>query len=256
MHDRVSFQQAFYNEAGLATARLCAFDGNENGSYSTPKQFMDAGTTSKTVFDRCVFGRAAANGLGDGMSHDVYMGGDEIEISDSVFCGSSNGNSIKLRVNTATVERCFVGRTHGRFIDCPGGTALATTGNVFQTAPGAQSNNAFGLFDEDDTLNTSGPGLWTSTDDTFIFGGRWMEIFWFNQQSTATFKRPQVYWWGDTPPTIIFCRSYDGSNPLPTPPEFALTEANRIAGPVSVPGDPTARSAPLRLRPGLDWQRG
>jgi len=231
----------FYNEAGTAHLLRCAFDGNGNGGYAMPREYMsDKALPNHTLYEKCVFGREAGNGVGDERSHDVYIGGHSVAFLGSIFCGTTNGNSLKLRVSKADVAGCHIRRTAGRFFDVPGGCILNSKGNTYVTNPGATSNNSMGFFDEDNIGNNSdGYGEIAFVDDTFVFGGRHTEIWWLNHPEVKmSFTNCRVLWYGDRPPFVVASRDVGASVQLPLPDFFTFGEHNRIAGPPAVPADP------------------
>ncbi len=235
-------EAGFYNEYGSAVIEDCAFDGCENGGYAQPREF-NGRMPSWTTYRRCVFGRAAANGMESG-AHDVYLGGEGADFEDCIFVGNSRANTVKLRGNALNLRGNWIGRASGRIIDLPGGTVLRSTGNTYVTLPGAPSNNCFGLNDEGDPGdNTDGDGDAIFDGDTFIFGGRWKEVFWINHPNAKVlFKNIKVFWYGDVPPAVVFSRDVGGTDLIdfagnPFGPD-RFTAANRLPGPPSPPADP------------------
>lgn len=218
------------------TAFSCAFDGCENGvfapSYATPQ-----GKTLNIIIHSCVFGREAANGLNDGRSHDVYLGGERVYIASSIFCGTSRGNTIKVRGKELILENSYIGRRNGRWIDCPGNTKVTSSGCTFVTCS-QESRNAIGLFDEEDLgcAPEGQIGSWVSTNDTFIFQ-RWKEVIWLNGENvTAQFFTPKVFWVGAagaTPPIV----EVQGPGKIIGTNPFIFGEHNRLDFLPPVPGD-------------------
>lgn len=217
---------------GTVSLEYCAFDGNEDGIFSP------AGGSRALVtylINYGVFGRLVPNGDPDGLSHDTYICAHKFEVRNSIFCGTSAGNTIKSRSPNVLVEDSFVGRRHGRWIDLPGATDLVTSRNTFVTFPDCTSRNAFGLNDEgDDAVNPGQFGSWISTDDTFYFS-RWEEAIWLKDpRIVPVFIRPVVFWIGApgaTPPNVVF-----PDNAFASP--FVFTEANRVSAAPDVPPDP------------------
>ena len=221
--------------SGVLTVVLCAFDGCEDGVFAPPGNLMTY------ILDRCVFGRTAANGLADGRSHDTYVGAENFVIKGSVFCGTSNGNTIKSRSPKVDVTDSFVARSNGRWIDLPGATDLTTSRNTFVTLAGASSGNAFGINDEGDgNVQPGKSGSWLSTDDTFIFS-RTTETLWFPDANTRVeFVRPVVQWAGPkgSAPPSIEVRAPAGFTFVGGVNPFVLTEANRLDAFPAIPADP------------------
>ena len=234
--------EAGFHAEGAAVAALlrCAFDGCENGVFVPPASAV------ALLVDGCVFGRASANGLADGRAHDMYVGGKSVTVRRSVFAGNSRGNIIKVRGPHLLAEDSWVGRGNGRWLDFPGGTDAVTGRNIFVTLPGAISNNAIGLYDEDDAAASPSPGSWLSEDDTFIFS-RHTEIIWNNRPDTfrVSIIRPKVFWIGApgaTPPHVVYSSDAGGNMPIALPGNpftpAAFTEANRLDAAPALPNDP------------------
>lgn len=217
---------------GTVTLLGCAFDGCENGVFAQP------GCLADLVIDRCVFGKNTHNGLADGRSHDNYVACRSLTIKNSVYVGDSFGNTIKCRSSFLDVSGSFVARTTGRWIDLPGGTTATSTGNVYVTHPGADSQNAFGFYDESDAGSVPGKfGSFLSTDDTFYFS-RFQENIWVNNPATVVqFVRAKVFWIGQqgaTPPTVVI----QGPGTLTGENPFVFNETNRVDFQPGIPSDP------------------
>jgi|GEM_PF-4206004 len=233
-----------YCQSGDMRLLRCAFDSCENGVYGMPREFTGADGPGFTTIESCVFGRAGANGLGDGRSHDVYLGGKGAKITKTIFAGNARGNTIKVRGNTLLLEDNWISRTNGRFVDLPGGTECNSRRNVYVTAPGAEghygSNNAFGFFNEDDVTNTDNAGSFLSEDDTFIFGPRQTEVIWIQRPTfRVEFIRPKVFWYGAAAPSVeIYGAGNTGRGVIAGVNPFVFTADNRLAGPPPMPADP------------------
>lgn len=222
------------NFTGAATLLRCAFDGNENGIFMPDR----ADCLIDLLVQACVFGRTAANGESDERSHNLYVGGRTVTITNSIVLASV-ANTVKVRGPSLVMAGSYLTR-HGRFLDCPGETVIATSGNTFVTPVGDDSQNAFGFFDEGDVnANPGKVGSWTSNADTFYFS-RFNEVLWINDVNLRVeFINPNVKWIGPSgsaPPgvTIMGPGSLAGVNP------FVFTEANRVDVAPPVPDDPTA----------------
>ena len=223
---------------GALTLLRDSFDGQEDGV------FCPASTTIDTVIDSSVFGRTAPNGLNDGRSHDIYCSSLTLTVRNSVFVGSSRGNTIKSRSATVNVSNSFIARFNGRWIDAPAASVWNSTGNTYVSLPGTTSQNAMGFYDEVDTSQDAivpHHGTFTSTNDTFIFS-RFNEVIWINAaDAVVQFSGAKVFWIGargSNPPTVTIQGpgSITGSNPFSP---AAFTEANRLDAAPGIPADPT-----------------
>ncbi len=220
--------------AGQLLLQLCAFDGCENGVFAPP----GGSTLVDYVLDRCVFGRNKNNGLADGRSHDTYVCSGTFRIMASIFVGNSVGNTIKTRSPRLDVSDSYIGRSNGRWLDCPGATVATSTRNTYVSLPGCASGNAMGFNDEGDNNVRPGEGAqFTSTDDTFYIS-RFSEVIWLAGATTrAEFIRPKVFWVGQPgsqPPSVTFTGEGQlvGANP------FVFDSSNRVSAPPDAPPDP------------------
>lgn len=220
------------SEATVELVRV-ALDWCENGLF-VPNP--PTGARVNAVVDRCVFGRTGPNGADDGLSHDIYVSGKSLTVRDSIFVGNSKGNTIKSRSATILIERNWVGRGNGRWIDAPCASSLVSRGNKYVTLAGADSANALGLYDENDTRHPGG-GNFLFEGDEFYLSRANGEVFWLpDRRSVATFKDCKLFWVGppgSTPPSLEL-RGPGTVIGLNT----ALTEANRVDAAPAMPADP------------------
>lgn len=225
-----------FGTLGTITYLRDAFDGQENGVFTPTAHKGDGpGANVDVIIDHSVFGRLAANGENDGSSHDIYSNGHSLTVRGSVFVGNSRGNTIKSRAPRVDVSGSYVARSNGRWIDLPAHTAFTSIGNTYVQRDDAGSNNAIGVFDENDNNEGTAASSFLSTGDTFCLAGTRNPVIWNNDPAlTMQFVNPVLHWAGAA-----------GANP----PQFniqgqvsglrTLTEADRVDACPDAPSDPT-----------------
>ena len=110
------------------------FYDNENGILSNP------GTSSISV-ERSEFAR---NGLGDGYTHNIYVGAiDKLTVTSSYFHEAKVGHNFKSRAKETTVENSYFmdgpTGTASYLADFPNGGKVVLRGNMFQKGPNASN---------------------------------------------------------------------------------------------------------------------
>lgn len=123
-------------QAGKLTCTSCYLHDNQNGILGA------ASDTGQIMFDKCEF---ANNGIGDGFTHNIYVGAIELFVMHNCYVHDVNGgNEVKSR---ATITHILGSRIYdnqgvaGYSVDISNGGEVSITGCVIQQSPSTAGNS-------------------------------------------------------------------------------------------------------------------
>jgi hypothetical protein len=125
-------------ETGNLNVAYCAFSGMQEGLLADPNP------NGTVTVDHSYF---LANGTGDGMSHNLYVGAvRSLLVQNSVFQAANVGHEIKSRAASTTIQNNVIvdgpTGTGSYNIDLPNGGVAKVTGNIIEKGPHASNEVA------------------------------------------------------------------------------------------------------------------
>lgn len=242
-----------FAEVGWIDVQHCAFDRNENGIFIANNNSNGSPGINVCVrIDHCDFGMRASNGsTGMGLTHDLYVNGDQLEVTNSHFFGTrseysygggSSGNCIKSRARKVTIEDTWVNHGQGRCFDRPEGGETYVR-RVKMGAMDGSVSNMIGYNNESDPNNAPQGAFDVAFENCTIYASRFEDTIW----NDATGKTLDF-----STTTVVWCKHSEAS----TPPSFRFTGVGNIVGLPLVPPEGTVFQIPPPAPPGSIAQPG
>ena len=202
------------------TVNKCAFDNNQCGLF-VPQNNVSGQHAPTIVVNDCEFGKNISNGQSqDGLSHDCYLNGAAVVVTNSRYFGNTWGHNLKSRSASVTTSGNLFVHGGGRCIDISEGTATPwlSTNDIFASLSGANAGT-IGYGDESTTNGVAGATVTNAT----LYISRYQSVIWNNTAGTITFVTPIQYWVelvSGVPPSLVLTTLGMGAVTSGTPATF------------------------------------